>query len=157
MVKFLRNDGEKMFDIINNYEKEVKELEILEKYVKYVTEKLEIEKAIFNVILVDENEIHELNINYRGVDKKTDVITFALEDGDGFQNPEIRTLGDIYICIPVAYEQANIYGHSKIREICFLATHGILHLLGYDHVKEEDEKVMFSLQEELLKNYEINR
>ena len=146
-----------MFDIINNYEKDVKELSTLKQYIKYVTKKLEIEKAIFNIIFVDEKEIHELNLNYRGVDRKTDVITFALEDGDGFQNPEIRTLGDIYICIPVAYEQATIYGHSRIREICFLATHGILHLLGYDHMEENEEKEMFSLQEELLSNYEINR
>lgn len=146
-----------MFDIINNYEKEVEELNILEEYIKYVTKKLKIETAIFNIILVDEPTIHDLNKTYRGIDRKTDVITFALEDGDGFQNPEIRTLGDIYICIPVAYEQASMYEHSRIREICFLATHGILHLLGYDHMEEEEEKEMFSLQEELLSSYEINR
>lgn len=146
-----------MFDIINNSGYQVEELEILEKYVKHITKKLNIEKAIFNIILVDEEEIHELNRTYRGVDRKTDVITFALEDGKKFKNPEIRVLGDIYLCIPVAYEQSQIYGHSKIREICFLATHGILHLLGYDHMIEEDEKVMFSLQEELLNSYEITR
>ncbi|MBQ8681692.1 MAG: rRNA maturation RNase YbeY [Bacilli bacterium] len=146
-----------MFDIINNSNQDVSELDILEEYVKYVTKKLEIEKAIFNIILVDEEEIHNLNRDYRGVDKKTDVITFALEDGDGFKNPEIRMLGDIYLCIPVAYEQAEIYGHSKMREVCFLATHGILHLLGYDHMVEEDEKIMFALQEELLSKYEITR
>lgn len=146
-----------MFDIINNSNFEVKELDILEEYVKNITKKLEIEKAIFNIILVDEEEIHTLNRDYRGVDRKTDVITFALEDGDGFKNPEIRMLGDIYLCVPVAYEQAEIYGHSRIREICFLSTHGILHLLGYDHMNEEDEKEMFSLQEELLSEYEITR
>ena len=146
-----------MFDIINNSNFEVEELNILEEYVKNITKKLEIEKAIFNIILVDEEEIHTLNRDYRGVDRKTDVITFALEDGDGFKNPEIRMLGAIYLCIPVAYEQAEIYGHSRIREICFLSTHGILHLLGYDHMNEEDEKEMFSLQEELLSEYEITR
>ena len=146
-----------MFDIINNSKFEVEELNVLEEYVKNITKKLEIEKAIFNIILVDEEEIHTLNRDYRGVDRKTDVITFALEDGDGFKNPEIRMLGDIYLCVPVAYEQAEIYGHSRIREICFLSTHGILHLLGYDHMNEEDEKEMFSLQEELLSEYEITR
>lgn len=146
-----------MFDIINNSDYEVEELEILEKYTNHITKKLKIEQAIFNIILVDEKEIHELNKNYRGVDRKTDVITFALEDGDGFKNPEIRMLGDIYLCVPVAYEQAEIYGHSRIREICFLATHGVLHLLGYDHTDEAEEKVMFSLQEELLNSYEITR
>lgn len=146
-----------LFDIINNSNEEVEELTTLTNYVTAVTKELGIEKAIFNLILVDTTEIHELNKTYRGVDRPTDVITFALEDGDGFQNPEIRTLGDIYICIPVAYDQANIYGHSRIREICFLATHGILHLLGYDHMEEEEEQVMFHLQEELLTKYEINR
>lgn len=146
-----------MFDIINNSEYKVEEIKILKKYVKNITKKLDIEKAIFNIILVDEEEIHTLNREYRGVDRKTDVITFALEDGNGFKNPAIRMLGDIYLCVPVAYEQAQIYGHSKTREICFLATHGVLHLLGYDHLNEEDEKKMFSLQEELLSEYEITR
>lgn len=146
-----------MFDIINNSNSEVKELEILTKYVKNIVKKLTIEQAVFNIILVDEEEIYTLNKNYRGIEKKTDVITFALEDNKVFKNPEIRVLGDIYLCIPVAYEQATIYGHSPIREICFLATHGILHLLGYDHINEEDEKVMFTLQEKLLSENEITR
>lgn len=145
-----------MFDIINNSSYELEELEVLENYVEYVTKKLKIEQAIFNIILVDEDEIHELNKNYRGVDRATDVITFALED-NSFRNPEIRVLGDIYLCVSVAYEQAKLYGHSRTREICFLATHGILHLLGYDHMVEEEEKIMFSLQEELLSGYEITR
>ena len=146
-----------MFDIINDCGKVVEELDVLEKYVNYVVKRLKIEEAIFNIVLVDDEKIQDLNVNYRGIDRKTDVITFALEDGGGFQNPEFRTLGDIYLCIPVAYEQAKLYGHSNIREICFLATHGILHLLGYDHMEEEEEKVMFSLQEELLNDYEIYR
>ena len=146
-----------MFEIINNSNEEVLELDILEKYIRYVVERLELENAIFNFIFVGEEEILRLNRDYRKVDRVTDVITFALEDGDNFQNPEFRTLGDVYICIPVAYKQALLYGHSRIREICFLATHGILHLLGYDHMEKEEEKVMFSLQEELLSGYEINR
>lgn len=146
-----------MFEIINDSKFNVEELEILENYVKNLTKELKIEKAIFNIILVDEDEIHKLNKDYRGVDRKTDVITFALEDSKAFRNPEIRVLGDIYLCVSVAYEQAENYGHSRIREICFLATHGILHLLGYDHMTEEEEKVMFSLQEELLSKYEITR
>lgn len=146
-----------MFEIINNSGSNVNELDILEKYVHFVCQKEQIDEALFNIILVDEKEIHQLNLNYRGVDRPTDVITFALEDGDSFQNPIIRMLGDIYICIPIAYEQAEKYGHSRIREICFLATHGILHLLGYDHMEKEEEKIMFSHQEELLNAYEIKR
>lgn len=146
-----------MFEVFNNSGVEVLELEVLDSYVKYVVSKLEMDSAIFNIIMVDDREIRELNKTYRGIDKVTDVITFALEDGDDFRNPEFRMLGDIYIAIPVAYDQAAIYGHSRIREICFLATHGILHLLGYDHMEEEEEKEMFSLQEELLSGYEIKR
>mgnify|MGYP004636847007 CR=1 FL=1 len=146
-----------MFEIINNSKEKVQELTILKNYTQYVVKKLNLENAIFNFILVDEEEIHTLNKTYRGVDRATDVITFALEDGDDFQNPEFRTLGDVYICVPVAYQQAETYGHSRIREICFLATHGILHLLGYDHMTEEEEKEMFTLQEELLEGYEIHR
>lgn len=146
-----------MFEIINNTELEIAELDTLKKYIEFITKKLEIDQAVFNIILVDEKEIHELNKTYRGIDRKTDVITFALEDNTNFQNPEIRVLGDIYLCIPVAYQQAQIYGHSTIREVCFLATHGILHLLGYDHMEESDEKIMFTKQEELLNSYEITR
>lgn len=146
-----------MFEIINESASKVEELEILEKYIHYVAKKLEIETALFNIILVDKEKIHELNKKYRGVDRATDVISFALEDNANFKNPIARMLGDIYICIPIAYEQAENYGHSRIREICFLATHGILHLLGYDHMESEEEKIMFDLQEELLRGYEINR
>ena len=146
-----------MFEIINNSNTKVEELDTLEKYIQYVTKKLKIENAIFNIILVDTDEIHRLNKEYRKVDRPTDVISFALEDNSNFKNPVARMLGDIYICIPIAYEQAKNYNHSRIREICFLATHGILHLLGYDHMKEDDEKEMFHLQEELLSGYEIYR
>lgn len=146
-----------MFEIISNYKEKIEEQNILQEYIEKISKKLNIEKAIFNIILVDEKEIHKLNKTYRGVDKPTDVISFALEDGDTYNNPYIRVLGDIYICIPIAYEQAETYGHSRIREVCFLATHGLLHLLGYDHMTENEEKIMFKKQEELLNLYEIKR
>ncbi len=146
-----------MFEIINNTDKKIEEVGYLEEYIKFVTKKLKIEEAIFNIIFVSNEEIHELNNTYRGVDRVTDVISFALEDGEEIKNQEIRVLGDIYIAIDVAYEQAKIYGHSRIREICFLATHGLLHLLGYDHMDEEEEKIMFDKQKELLESYEITR
>lgn len=146
-----------MFEIINNTDKKIEEVDYLEEYIKFVTKSLKIEEAIFNIIFVSNEEIHELNNTYRGVDRVTDVISFALEDGEEIKNQEIRVLGDIYIATDVAYEQAKIYGHSRIREICFLATHGILHLLGYDHMDEEEEKIMFDKQKELLESYEITR
>ena len=146
-----------MFEVVNNTNNKVEELDTLDEYIKYVTKKLNIEDAIFNIILVDTLEIQRINKTYRNIDKPTDVISFALEDNSNFRNPIARMLGDIYICIPIAYEQAKTYEHSKIREICFLATHGILHLLGYDHMNKEEEEIMFNLQEELLSEYEIYR
>ena len=147
-----------MFEIFNNSGSDVLELNILEEYVKYVTKKLKIEGAIFNIIMVDDKEIQQLNSTYRGIDKKTDVITFALEDEDTIVMPnEERVLGDIYISIDRAKEQANEFGHSLLRELSFLAVHGFYHLLGYDHMTPEDEKVMFKKQEEVLEAYGIRR
>ncbi len=146
-----------MFEIINDTNKDIDELEFLEGYIKYVSKKEKIEDAIFNIIFVTNETIHEINKTYRGVDRVTDVISFALEDGDDIKNNPIRVLGDIYIAIDVAYEQALEYGHSRVREVCFLATHGILHLLGYDHMNEEEEKVMFDKQKEILEGYDVVR
>ena len=90
----------------------------------------------------------------------TDVISFALEDemeNEPSAQYEMRVLGDIYISVDRAKEQALEYGHSFLREICFLAIHGMLHLLGYDHQTTEDEKIMFQKQEEVLAKYGIVR
>ena len=137
--------------------------EILDKELKKVHEvlvhglnKLEIDEAIFNVIIVDNEYIHRLNKDYRNIDRETDVITFALEDDKTF-NPDIRILGDVYISIDKAKSQSIEYGHSLLRELCFLAVHGMLHLLGYDHMKKEEEEIMFKLQEEILDEMGIKR
>ena len=118
--------------------------------------KINIDEAVFNIIIVDNPYIHQLNKEYRNIDRETDVITFALEDDKTF-NPEIRILGDVYISIDKARSQSVEYGHSLLRELCFLAVHGMLHLLGYDHMKKEDEIVMFKLQEEILDEMDIKR
>ena len=146
-----------MFDIINNTNKEIVEIKKLEEYLKFVVKKLDIDKAIFNIIFVSNEEIHNINREYRNTDRVTDVISFALEDNKDIVYEDFRLLGDIYIAIDVAYDQAIEYNHSREREVCFLATHGILHLLGYDHMTEEEEKEMFSLQEKLLQEYNIMR
>ena len=129
---------------------------IVKKVLKKGLKILQIKKCEFNIIVVDNNFIHELNKNYRGIDRETDVISFALEDDKTF-NLDERILGDIYISIDKVYNQAKEYGHSNIREFCFLAVHGMLHLLGYDHMKLEDEKVMFSLQDKILAESNIIR
>ena len=146
-----------MFEIFNESNKEIKEIDKLQEYMKFVVEKLEIPTAIFNIIFVDNERIHEINKEYRKVDRVTDVISFALEDNQDIVYEDFRLLGDIYIAIDVAYDQAIEHNHSREREVCFLATHGVLHLLGYDHMTEDEEKEMFGIQEELLKEYGINR
>lgn len=147
-----------MFEIINDTDIEVLELDVLENYVKYLVKKLELEKCEFNIIIVDNERIHEINKVYRNIDRETDVITFALEDEDSIVLPsDERVLGDIYISIDKAESQSEEYGHSLLRELSFLAVHGFYHLLGYDHMTEEDEKVMFKKQEEVLEEYGISR
>ncbi len=116
----------------------------------YTLEKLKIESATFTVILTNDEIVHELNKTYRGIDRTTDVISFALNDNGAFPGP-INVLGDIYISIPKMIEQAKTYEHSEKRELSFLAVHGLLHLLGYDHtLGEKEEKEMFDLQKEIL-------
>ena len=146
-----------MFEIFNELDRNIEELDVLNNYVKYVCDKLDLDKCEFNIIIVDNEKIHQINREYRNVDRDTDVISFAMEDNMDIKYEDFRLLGDIYISIDKCYSQAEEYGHSKVREICFLATHGILHLLGYDHMNEDDEVKMFSLQNELLDGYDIKR
>jgi len=146
-----------MFEVINDSDRKVEEEEILNNYVNYLVERLDLQNCEFNIILTTNKKIHEINLKYRNVDRETDVISFALEDEKDIEYTDFRLLGDIYISIDKCYLQALEYGHSRVREICFLATHGILHLLGYDHMNEDDEKEMFSLQNELLNGYNITR
>lgn len=145
-----------MFEIFNNTNNDINTSE-LEDYIKYVVKELDIENAIFNIIFIDNKEIREINREYRNVDRETDVISFALEDNMDVAYDDFRLLGDIYISYEKAIEQAELYNHSVKREVFFLATHGILHLLGYDHMEEDDEKVMFGKQNELLDGYGITR
>ena len=121
-------------------------------------DKEKLENVSFNLIIVDNDYIHNLNKCYRNIDRETDVITFALEDEDSVVlSGDERILGDIYISIDKARSQALEFGHSLLRELSFLAVHGFYHLLGYDHMTEEDEKIMFKKQEEVLDSYGIKR
>lgn len=113
--------------------------------------------AYLSVVFVDNDEIKDINKTYRNIDKVTDVISFALEDNDEEIVGE-RILGDIFISIPKMKEQALEYNHSEKRELSFLCCHGLLHLLGYDHVNnKEEEKIMFDLQDEILSSLNIER
>ena len=125
-----------------------------------------------NILLTDNKGIKEYNLNYRGIDRETDVLSFPnidYESPSDFSNLEEfqadyfdpdsgeLILGDIILSVDRIKEQAIEYGHSQKREYAFLIAHSMLHLCGYDHMEEAEEKEMFSLQEELLSQYEINR
>ena len=125
-----------------------------EKIIKGVLKKIKNKKE-FNIIFVDDEEIQRINRQYRNIDRVTDVISFALCDDP--ENQMEDELGDIFIDLDQAFRQAEDYGHSITREVAFLAVHGYLHLCGYDHMTEEDEKIMFAKQEEILKAAKIER
>lgn len=119
-------------------------------------------EAELSINFVDNKEIQVLNRNYRQKDTPTDVISFAMQESNedemeiiGADGPLV--LGDIVISVDKAKEQSIEYDHSLERELGFLAVHGFLHLLGYDHMKEEDEKKMFSRQEEILGEFGVER
>lgn len=144
--------------IYNETDEEFTYQDIMEKVVNKAFEIGRLKKASCSIIIVDNSFIHNLNKEYRGIDRVTDVISFALEDDKSMVIPDgIRLLGDIYISLDKAKEQAKEYGHSLERELCFLAVHGVYHLLGYDHESEEDAKNMFKKQEEVLEYYGITR
>lgn len=125
------------------------------------------ENTEMSVTLMDNEHIHEINKKYRGVDKPTDVISFAIEEEDPDEVPIIlpedeefdipKNIGDIMVSMDKVKEQAEYLGHSEDRELGFLVVHGFLHLNGYDHMKEEEEKEMFGLQREILDSYGLTR
>ncbi|MBL4951358.1 rRNA maturation RNase YbeY [Neobacillus sp. YIM B02564] len=145
--------------------KELTEQQLLEieRLLNFAAQKQNIkEHSEVSVTFVTNERIQEINREYRDKDAPTDVISFAMEEmGEG--EVEVmgaglpRVLGDIIISVPKAKEQAAEYGHSFARELGFLAVHGFLHLLGYDHMNEADEKEMFTLQKEILNEYGLTR
>lgn len=141
----------------NETEEEIPYFDTLENLMEFAIKKEQIAPVEFNIIFVNKDYIHDLNRAYRGIDRETDVITFALEDHEDIEFADGRVLGDIYVCFEKAKEQAIEYGHSLLRELSFLCIHGFYHLLGYDHMTEAEEKVMFKKQEEVLNEYGITR
>lgn len=142
-------DFNSLYQEFNEYEDIY--LEIANKAIKHLGLSFE---PIISVSLVDEETIHQINNDYRHIDRVTDVISFAFNDGEDreklYHSNQMVVLGDIYICVDQAKRQADEYGHSLDREMRFLFVHGLLHLLGYDHMTKEDEDIMFPLQEEIL-------
>lgn len=138
------------------------ELDFVRKILEHAAKEESLGDSEVSVTFVTNEMIRDINREYRGKDQPTDVISFAMEElGEGetaiIGSPEPRMLGDIIISLDRTKEQAADYGHSFERELGFLAVHGFLHLLGYDHMTEEDEKKMFSRQEEILVSLGITR
>lgn len=142
------------------------QLELIERALQAAAELEEVSGEVV-ITLVNDARIHEINREYRGVDRPTDVISFAMNES-GDDEPEIyvdeeeldefpNALGDIIISIPRTKEQAEEYGHSFERELGFLTVHGFLHLVGYDHGSPEEEKEMFGRQEEILAKIGLTR
>ncbi|WP_163539599.1 rRNA maturation RNase YbeY [Gracilibacillus sp. YIM 98692] len=154
--------------MIMDFQDETKELDpqyysLLKELLAYASEQENVPaNAELSVTFVDDEEIRKLNLEYRDLDYPTDVLSFALEEEveeelviTGDELPVI--LGDIIISVDKAQEQAIAYNHSFKRELGFLALHGFLHLLGYDHMEKEEEKQMFHRQEEILKGFGLSR
>ena len=142
------------------YNETDKDVEVYESVIKDIIEEAarfeELEGFSCNYIFVDHTLMREMNAKYRRKDYVTDVLTFKVEDDDFF-GVHKKNLGDIFISIDKMIEQAYEYGHGEVREISFLAVHGFLHLLGYDHLDEEGEKMMFAKQEAILDAKDIRR
>lgn len=147
---------------------------LLKKKIKQIFEKIAVycninQNILVNVGFVSKDAIQKLNKQHRDIDKVTDVLSFPffnLKNGMGlekeiendmFDIDNMFELGDILICEDVAMIQAQNLGHSKKREICFLATHGFLHLLGFDHIDAEDEKLMNQIAQKVLDDCGIKR
>lgn len=133
---------------VHFFNKTKEETKLQEKLIRSIFSNLD-RKETFNVIFMNNEQITEINLMYREIDKATDVISFPDKEDD--------YIGDIFISLERANEQALEYGHSYEREVGFLAVHGYLHLLGYDHHNETDEKIMIEKQNEILKLAKLER
>lgn len=142
------------FDIIDEFGCSF-DYKYLTDVINHTLKKMKVENAYLSVIFIDDDTMHKYNLEYRNIDRTTDVLSFALEDNQNYKT-EIRQLGDIFISIPKMQEQAQEYHHSEKRELSFLVVHGLLHLLGYDHTRsKEEEKIQFGLQDEILNELNI--
>ncbi|WP_423237169.1 rRNA maturation RNase YbeY [Desulfonispora thiosulfatigenes] len=116
------------------------------------------DEAEISLLFVDNENIKELNKTYRDKDNKTDVLSFPLWDPEEeLEEDEEFLLGDIVISLETALEQAEEYAHSLSREICYLFVHGLLHLIGYDHLTDEDKNIMRQQEEKILNSVEMPR
>lgn len=144
------------YEIFNETDENI-DTNFINDLLEYALNYKKLDGVIFNIIFVDNKTIHKINKEYRNIDRATDVISFALEDAKDIDLEIGRLLGDIYISVDKIKEQAKEYGHSEKREMAFLIIHGLLHLLGYDHMNKEEEEIMFKEQELILDGFGIKR
>lgn len=137
-ITYINQTEETVWDAFEN-----KLAPLLEKTLEITDNKMKVDVSI---VLVDDETIHQYNKDFRNIDRPTDVLSFV--DGSEFEG--IVSLGDIIVSTETCSRQAEEYGHGIEREFLFLVVHGYLHLLGYDHMTPEDEKVMIALQKEIL-------
>lgn len=136
--------------------------EIIKKVLKkcFEIEKLENKNLYVNVVLTNAKNIKNINKEHRGIDKETDVLSFPMferEEIANLENVNEDILGDMVISIERVEEQAKEYGHSFERELAYMVVHSFYHLLGYDHMTEEDKKEMRKKEENVLEILEIRR
>jgi len=150
--------------MISNFPEELEFPTDIEENVRVAAEKVGelygVENGEVSVTLTNNEYIHTLNKQYRGIDRPTDVLSFALnesEEPDVEDGPDVNVLGDLVISVERAKEQAADYGHSVKREIAFLTVHGMLHLLGYDHMEEQDRLEMEAEQRFVMEKLGIPR
>ncbi|MBF7125927.1 rRNA maturation RNase YbeY [Pediococcus pentosaceus] len=146
-------------------EENPKNLELITDILEFTGNYLHLdEETEISVTLMHNDEIHQINKEYRNVDRPTDVISFAINDADEdiIMDPEMAeeipaNIGDLMISVDKVAEQAEFLGHSYERELGFLCVHGFLHLNGYDHMEKEDQEKMFPLQKEIMNAYGLKR
>jgi len=146
-----------VIDVIVNFDGLKKDIPAVVENAVSAALKHENAEGDINVVLTDDAEIQMLNKSFRNIDTTTDVLSFPANEGEGIETISDGFLGDIAISCPRAFLQAEEYGHLPEREFAFLAVHGTLHILGYDHLNEEDAKIMFALQEIILNDMGLKR
>ncbi len=149
MKLIINNETNEDINIKNDLEKVIRE--VLD------VEKIDQEKCEVSLSFVDEEKIRQLNRDFRSIDRVTDVLSFPIEDffnedRENILKKPYLMLGDVVICLDVARKQADDLGHSFEREIMYLTCHSIFHLLGYDHIEDDDKKIMRKREKEVMKN-----
>ena len=142
---------------ITNLTNEVIDETLIASVIECTAKKLKVKKSLVEINLIDNKRIQEINRDYRKKDYSTDVISFAFQDTLDIKINGYTNLGEIYISLEKAHSQSEEYGHSFNRELGFLTVHGLLHLLGYDHIEKEDEIIMIKIEEEILKELGLER